>query len=217
MNERKRGGGGAPDWRGKGERTMDEQPSALMNARKCRRKNDEVRKNLESGTMRRPNRPRSPALVAPSDPAILWGNYDRIEPGVYRAYCRCAKHYRDPGFKRWTCLLRFDVFSPDITQVPNCVPFWMSLGSGVKPRAGRRGRYFKEWVRANGEPPARQDRLSPNVFTARMAHIEIGDTKGDAPYSVVRKIISWETGPRRVTRSASHTVKEGKGERTSDE
>jgi hypothetical protein len=153
-----------------------------------------------------------PVLLPRAEPEIQWRDYDRIEPGIYPAFCRWAKHYRDPGFKRWTCLLRFDVFSDDLMRVMARVPFWMNLGAREKPHAGRRKRYFKEWVRANGESPARQDRLSPKVFVGRMARIEVGDTKGDAPYSVVREIVSWETGGRLgVTQSASHTVKDGKG------
>jgi hypothetical protein len=150
-----------------------------------------------------------PALVRRVDPAVSWADYDRIVPGVYPAYCRWAGCYRDPGFKRWTCLLLFDVLSDDLTRVLARVPLWLNLGNGEKPDAGRRRKFFKEWVRANGDPPARRDRLSPRVFTGRMARIEIGDTKGDSPYSVVRKIVCWETGPARVTLSASHTVKEG--------
>jgi len=161
-------------------------------------------------TRARQRRP-GPVLVPQSEPEIQWRDYDRIEPGIYPAYCRWGKHYRDPGFKRWTCLLRFDVLSDDLMRVLARVPLWMNLGARDKPHAGRRKRYFKEWVRANGEPPARRDRLSPKVFTGRMARIEIGDTQGEAPYSVVRKIVSWETGAARVTQSASHTVKEGKG------
>jgi hypothetical protein len=133
-------------------------------------------------------------LVPHTELEIQWRDYDRITPGVYPAYCRWAKHYRDPGFKRWTCLLRFDVLSDDLMLVLACVPFWMNLGARDKPDAGRRKKYFQEWVRANGEPPMRSDRLSPRVFTGRMARIEIGDTKGDAPYSVVRRIVCWETG-----------------------
>jgi hypothetical protein len=151
--------------------------------------------------MRNPQRQSGPMILPRGETEIQWRDYDRIEPGVYPAYCRWAKHYRDPGFKRWTCLLRFDVLSDDLIRVVARVPFWMNLGEREKPHAGRRKRYFREWVRANGEPPARSDRLSPKVFTARMTRIEIGDTKGDAPYSVVREILSWETGPIR-----SHSV-----------
>jgi len=56
---------------------------------------------------------------------------------------------------------------------------------------------MREWVRANGRPPSRGDRLSPRVFTRRMARVEVGDTdpeKSPVPYSVVRRIVSWETG-----------------------
>jgi hypothetical protein len=159
----------------------------------------------------KPQRQLGPVLVPRVEPEIQWRDYDRIEPGIYPAYCRWAKHYRDPGFKRWTCLLRFDVLSDDLMRVLARVPLWMNLGARDKPHAGRRKRYFKEWVRANGEPPVRRVRLSPKVFTGRMVRIEIGDTKGDAPYSVVRKIVSWETGSGfGVTQSASHTVKDGK-------
>ncbi len=165
----------------------------------------------------KPLRRLRPLLVPQSETEIQWRYYDRIKPGVYPAYCRWAKHYRDPGFKRWTCLLRFDVLSGDRLRVIAQVPFWINLGAQDKPHAGRRSRYFKEWVRANGEPPTRQDRLSPRVFPRRMSQVEIGDTKGDAPYSVVRNIVSWETGPRRVPQSANHTVKGGIGNGSLDE
>jgi len=153
-----------------------------------------------------------PSLVQ-SESAIEWRDYARIEPGIYPAYCLWAKHYRDPGFKRWTCLLRFEVLADDLVQVIARVPFWMNLGEGAKPHASRRGNYLPEWVRANGGPPVRNDRLSPRVFRQRMARVEVGDTKKSAaPYSVVLKILSWETGATcRVTQSSSHTVKEGMG------
>jgi len=127
-------------------------------------------------------------------PEIEWRYYDRLSPGVYPAYCVCAKRYRDPGFKRWTCLLRFDVLSKDRVSVIARVPWWINLGSRQEPFASRRSRYFSEWIVANGGPPLRGDRLSPRVFQHRMATVEIGDTVGQAPYSVVRKIVVWETG-----------------------
>lgn len=130
----------------------------------------------------------------PND-AIGWTEYPRITPGEYYANCYFAKRYRDPGFKRWTCLLRWDVLSEDLQRtIAKCVPLWFPLGSGEAPRASRRGKYLREWVRANGGPPGKGDRLSPKVFTRRVARVEIGDTNSPAPYSVVRRIISWETG-----------------------
>lgn len=136
----------------------------------------------------------------PVDDAIEWPEYPRIPPGEYMAYCRCAKRYRDPGFKRWVCLLRWDVLSEDLLRVVATVPQWFPLGTGEKPRASRRGKYLPEWIRANGGPPVRRDRLSPGVFVYRLARVEIGETEGPAPYSVVRRIIEWQTG------STGHSV-----------
>jgi len=127
------------------------------------------------------------------EPPIEWVYYPRIAPGQYLAYCKVAKQYYDRAFKRHVCILRFDILS-DSGKLIACVPMWLNLGGGEKPRAKRRSRYFSEWVRAKGEPPARCDRLSPQVFTKRIARVEVGDTEGRAPYSVVRKILVWETG-----------------------
>jgi hypothetical protein len=94
------------------------------------------------------------------------------------------------------CFIRWDVLTDELELIAR-VPLWWNLGDGENPRAGRRSKYFKEWVRANGGPPRRGDRLFPNVFRQRMAKVEVGDTdpsKSAAPYSVVRKIIEWETG-----------------------
>lgn len=127
--------------------------------------------------------------------AIEWNDYPRVTPGEYFANCYFAKRYCDPGFRRWTCLLRWDVLSDDLQQtIAKCVPLWFPLGNGATPRASRRGKYLREWVRANGGPPGKGDRLSPRVFTRRIARVEIGDTDSPVPYSVVRKIIRWETG-----------------------
>jgi len=93
--------------------------------------------------------------------------------------------------------MRWDVLKDDLLTVIATIPMWIPLGCREKPTASRRGNYLKEWVRANGEPPKRGDRLSPHVFTRRMARVEVGDTdpkKSPAPYSVVQRILSWETG-----------------------
>jgi hypothetical protein len=163
---------------------------------------------------RAPERQLGPVLVPPSEPAIQWRDYDRIEPGTYPAYCRWAKQYRDLGFHRWTCLLRWDVLANDLLTVISSIPMWLPLGNQKEPWASRRGKYLKEWVSANGGPPARDDRLSPRIFTKRIARVEVGDTdpqRSPVPYSVVRRIVTWETGPRRVPQSASHTIKDGIG------
>lgn len=137
--------------------------------------------------------------------AIEWKEYPRILPGEYRAYCKWGKQYRDPGFRRWLCLLRWDALTADLGRVISCVPQWFPLGAGDKAHASRRGKYLPEWIRAHGGPPARGDRLSPRVFVHRLARVEIGDTEGPAPYSVVRRIIEWETGFQGHSVSKSHS------------
>jgi hypothetical protein len=128
------------------------------------------------------------------DPAVTWSNYPRINPGEYQAYCRFAKWYRDPTYKRWTCIIQFEVVAENMIDSLGVIPMWLNGGDGEEPSAPRRSRYFPEWVKANGEPPIREDRMSPRVFTQRMARVRVGDTKGPAPYSVVREILEWHTG-----------------------
>lgn len=135
-----------------------------------------------------------PHLVSEAEPEIRWADYARIEPGEYLAYCRTARVYRDPAFGRIVCLLRFDVLSDDMLTVRAKVPMWLNLGAGPKAHAPRRSRYFTEWVRARGAPPVRADRLSPKVFTCRLAKVCVGDNNSMVPYSVVKEILAWETG-----------------------
>ena len=144
---------------------------------------------------------------AAPEPAIHWREYPLIEAREYPAYCRWAKSYRDPGFHRWTCLMQWDVLADDLLTVIASIPYWLSIGQKDKPHASKRSKYLREWVRANGAPPTRGDRLSARVFVRRMARIEVGETdptKSPVPYSVVKRIIQWETGGGRgqsVTKS----------------
>jgi hypothetical protein len=131
------------------------------------------------------------------EPEIAWREYPRIAPGQYPAYAAFAKTYQDRAYRRWVCLVLFDVLADDLLRVIARVPLWLNLGSGEKPRAGRRGNYLREWVKANRGPPVRGDRLSPKVFVGRIARVEVGDTDAERspiPYSVVRRIVRWETG-----------------------
>jgi hypothetical protein len=131
----------------------------------------------------------------PGDAQIEWADYDRVQPGEYSAYCRSGSQYFDRGYKRWVCILRFDLLAPNKVDVVARVQMWLSLGDGKRPRAARRGRFFQEWVRANGGPPVRGDRLSVRVFIRRMARVVVGDTNGPSgAYSVVQKVLDWETG-----------------------
>lgn len=133
-------------------------------------------------------------LFEKSTPEVGWKEYLRIEPGEYAAYCKAARWYFEPGYKRWTCLLVFQVFSDEMFTFIGNIPMWFNGGKGKQPFVGRRSRYFPEWIRANGSPPARKDRLAPSVFVKRLAKVTISDTQGELPYSVVRSISSWNTG-----------------------
>jgi hypothetical protein len=128
------------------------------------------------------------------EPNVAWADYVRLEPGTYQAYCKLAKWYQDPGFKRWTCILKFDVLAVNLTDSLGIVPLWFNGGDKDIPHAGRRSLYFAAWVSAKGGPPVRKDRLSPSVFVKRMALVRVGDTIGSIPYSVVREILSWGNG-----------------------
>jgi hypothetical protein len=103
--------------------------------------------------------PKSPARNPTTIP-IEWTDYLRIPPGEYSAYSAWARKYYDRAFKRWTCLLRFDVLRDNRIDVIARIPMWLSLGKGEKPRASRRRNYLKEWAEANCGPPARGDRLT---------------------------------------------------------
>ena len=138
--------------------------------------------------------------------AVEWTEYPHIPPGEYAAYCAWAGQYRDRAFRRWTCLLRFDIFRSGVTEGIARLPMWLSLGNGKKPRASRRGKYLEEWVRANGSPPVRSDRLSRSVFLHRMCRVEVGETiHGPVPYSILKRILSWDTGTTDNSVSKSHS------------
>lgn len=136
---------------------------------------------------------RNPRKSEQPDVEVGWSDYPRIEPGTYTAYSRSARWYLDPNFKRWVCLLTFDVLSANLLHTFARVPMFLNGGAGAQPKAGRRSRYWAEWVHAAGKP-SRANRLSPQAFTRRVARVEVRDTEGSAPYSVVCQILSWETG-----------------------
>jgi hypothetical protein len=148
---------------------------------------------------------------------VDWKEYPSIPSGEYAAYCAWGRKYRDPAFRRWTCLLRFDVFRDGFTEVIARLPMWLSLGNGERPRASRRGKYLQEWVRANGSPPVRADRLSTKVFVHRICQVEIGDTlHGPVPYSIVKKILAWDTGGNSRNSVSNVTQSRGKGTKKRD-
>jgi hypothetical protein len=116
-----------------------------------------------------------------------------IGPGDYLAYCRRAHVYRDPMYKRWVCLLVFDVLDGEQNTL-GTAPMFLNMGDAEKPKATRRGRFLTEWCRANGGPPKRGDRYSMRVFTRRMVRVRVTQSKGPLKASKATEILSWETG-----------------------
>lgn len=144
-----------------------------------------------------------PQLVKARQPEIGWTLADRIPPGEYHAYSRSVRVYRDPQFKRWVCAVQFDVLDETLLKRLARVTWFLNLGSREKPHAGRRTLYWRAWLAASGRPPVRGDRLSPRIFVKRHARVMVGDTAKDyrqqrvnegVVYSVVRSILSWQTG-----------------------
>lgn len=127
----------------------------------------------------------------------------RIPAGKYPAYCREAKVYRDRQFRRWVFVAQFDILDGSLINTLAQLSWYLNLGSGERPRAGRRSRFWSEWVQANGGPPRRKDRMSPRVFEGRQATVIVTDTtkthnsgtvNAEESYSVVRTVVEWRTG-----------------------
>lgn len=137
------------------------------------------------------------------DPEITWDYAPRIPPGNYPGYMRSASVYRDGQFQRWVCAVQVDVLTPDLASVVARLTWFLNLGDSDKPKATRRKNYWAEWVKANGAPPSRKDRLSHNVFTLRYALVIVADTTKtfnqsevtpESAYSVIRGVVRWESG-----------------------
>jgi hypothetical protein len=140
------------------------------------------------------------------NPKVSWRYCERIEPGEYPGYSRSTKIYRDGEFKRWVCAVQFDILDESLTKIIARLTWYLNLGQGQRPHAGRRREYWAAWVKANGQQPKRQDRLSPRVFVRRFARVTVGDTTKthrqiavtpEAAYSVVRTVLRWDTGGSR--------------------
>jgi hypothetical protein len=138
-----------------------------------------------------------------AQPEISWTYTPRIEPGEYPAYSRATAVYWDGQFKRWVCAVQFDVLDGSLMNVVARLTWYLNLGARAKPKAGRRTNYWQAWLRANGGPPKRNDRMSPRVFERRHAMVRVEDTtrthrqnaiSADERYSVVRDVIEWRTG-----------------------
>jgi|ERR1019366_8374788 hypothetical protein len=140
-----------------------------------------------------------------AEPKISWTPRDRIAPGNYPAFSHRAKIYRDPMFKRWSCAVAFSITDDSLTQTIARLAWFLNLGRGETPHAGRRSKFWAAYCLANGgHPPTRADRsLSPRIFERRQCTVEVRDVdrdfsgltaSGESSYSVVTRVISWNTG-----------------------
>ena len=151
-------------------------------------------------------RQRGLRLVQPVEPVITAPVFDHIPAGQYAGFSRAGTVTFDDHFRRWTCVVWWNVFSgPSSIEVIARVPWWLNLGSGQKPRAGRRTKFYQAWVRAHGgQAISRRDRPSPQIFLRRMALIAVRDTAGVDPYSVVDRVIEWMTGEGPSIQPSTH-------------
>ena len=72
-------------------------------------------------------------LVPENEPAVIWAEYPRVEPGDYPAYCKWAKWYWDPAsiggaaffvstFLKMVKMVRLEPFQCGSTAVPGKGP-----------------------------------------------------------------------------------------------
>lgn len=134
-----------------------------------------------------------PQLVSPIEPEISVTHYDHIPSGKYPAYARRARVYYDKPFRRWICVVFFDVLDASLTEVIAELAWFLNLGNGAKPHAGRRSNFFRAWVDALGRNPTRNDKIRPAIFTKRHATVAVRDAK--TGYSVIQGCV-FETGGR---------------------
>jgi hypothetical protein len=163
---------------------------------------------------------RQPCTNGPSsrprtEPTIDWVHTPHLTPGNYRARSRCAAAYWDRQFRRWVCAVQFDIFDDSLLETLGRCTWYLNLGSKLRPKSGRRSRYWNAWVKANGGPPSRRDRLSPSIFEGRYAVVEVKSSsktfqcatvEPDFAYSVIRNVVMWETGS---TNHSNHTSRKG--------
>lgn len=111
--------------------------------------------------------------------------------------------YWDKQFKRWVCAVQFDVLDSSLLEVIAQLTWFLNLGSREKPKANRRSNYWAAWLKANGGPPKRRDRITQRIFEGRYAVVKVEDTRknhrqiaitADDCYSVIRDVLEWQTG-----------------------
>lgn len=119
--------------------------------------------------------------------------YPRYEPGVYEVECVGAKTYWHPLLRCWKCRLEFKFLGTG-----SSVFYFLHLGSGERPHAGRNSEYMRVWIVAHGDKPRKRQTLTDRVFVKKLFEVQVEDTQRrydgseHAPagkYSVVRRIL----------------------------
>jgi len=133
-------------------------------------------------------------LVRENEPAVEWADYPRLEPGDYPAYCKRAKWYWEPGFKRWTCILLFDVLRKSSQNIAWNRSDVVQRRCRKEAKGGEADALLPRMGESQRQPAGPQGSFVPSVFVRRMAQVRVADTSGPIPYSVVRQILEWSTG-----------------------
>jgi hypothetical protein len=131
--------------------------------------------------------------IAPEKPLL-------VMPGTYRAFCLSYEffcHYRFEDRKKLH--LKMQVFFKE-SDPENSIVLPRYFNHYDRPGTGTD--YYKEWLIANyGNPPKRNDRMSPKKFVGKVYKVRVRTVKKDKDgddyhknlqHSVVGKILSLE-------------------------
>jgi hypothetical protein len=152
--------------------------------------------------MMRSSQTRDPVVNRDDSSGLRWEGFTptRIRPGLYQGFC---SRWQGPewvrAFRRWS--IRFEFILLDGETV---VSVFYNLGSNPAHKSyGRRSRFYKDWCRANGEPPCKGQRMTYATFTepgllytVRVADATKDERQAEKPdalvYSRVTEIIRVE-------------------------
>ncbi len=110
---------------------------------------------------------------------VAWRPRDHIAPGEYPAFSRHSKIFWDGMYKRWVCLVNFDILDDHLSAIAK-LGWFSNLGKGDKPHAGHRSKFWAAWILANsGRNPKRIDRLTASIFPNRHAVVLVRDVERD--------------------------------------
>ena len=98
--------------------------------------------------------------------------YARIAPGAYLARCLSQKLERVRMYGgAWKLRLVFQII--DLDQNPKLALFF-HLGTGQKPHAGRKSKYWAAWITANaGQLPRRGQTMTPRLFVGKAFMVRV--------------------------------------------